>query len=166
MSDSVNPLWDDYILWASVPAGARGAISSDEQWARSKGYSDARQLRRWKKNPLFLARQRELLGERDVEVSVPTTEGDESDYQLVKSQLLDSAKKGNLKAMELFMKLYGRSWIEEEAAARSSDFTGMDFEQLVAEGLVAVSPEVIAGHLRAAGWTVVRGEPDAVVARV
>jgi hypothetical protein len=74
--------------------------------------------------------------------------GDEADYRVVKAQLFDAAKGGNLKATELFMKLYGKSWIEEEAASRVSDFSGMDFDKLVAEALV------VAG-LRARGWSVV-----------
>ena len=172
MSEKFNPLWDEFILWSAVPVEKRGSVASEDDWARSKGYADARQMRRWKKDSRFVARQRELTGSDASEVvtSPPQTgfEGDEADYQVVKAQLLDSAKGGNLKATELFMKLYGRSWIEEEAAARASDFTGLDLESLVCEALVAVSPEVVADHLRVAGWSVTApaGGPDAGDSRV
>ena len=155
MSEKLNPLWDEFILWSAVPLEKRGAVSSEDDWARSKGYSDARQMRRWKKDSRFLERQAELLGD-DVALVTQVSasySGDEADYQVVKGQLLDSAKGGNLKATELFMKLYGRSWIEEETAARSSDFTGMDLESLVCEALMSLSPTAMAGHLQEAGWS-------------
>ena len=156
MSEKLNPLWDEFILWSAVPVEKRGAVSSEDDWARSKGYADARQMRRWKRDDRFAERQAELLGDDvpTVTSASATYSGDEADYQVVKAQLLGSAKGGNLKATELFMKLYGRSWIEEETAARSLDFTGMDLASLVVEALLALSPTAIAGHLQAAGWFV------------
>jgi hypothetical protein len=79
---------------------------------------------------------------------------DERDYRLVKAQLLTSAKTGNLKATELFMKLYGKTWIDEEQASRSSDFGSMDLEDLVARAVLVLAPEVLADALRAEGWVV------------
>jgi hypothetical protein len=79
---------------------------------------------------------------------------DERDYRLVKSQLLTNAKSGNLKATELWMKLYGKTWIDEEQAARSSDFSNMDLPSLLAETAVAVAPDFFADALRSAGWSV------------
>jgi hypothetical protein len=164
MSEKLNPLWDEFILWLSVPVEKRGAVASEDDWARSKGYSDARQLRRWKKDPRFVERQVELTGGSSLAASRLTSQvaaaaeassADEADYQVVKAQLLDAAKGGNLKATELFMKLYGRSWIEEEVASRATDFSGMDFESLVADALVSVALETVADRLRSAGWTVV-----------
>jgi hypothetical protein len=159
VSEKLNPLWDEFILWLSVPVEKRGSVASEDDWARSKGYTDARQMRRWKKDAKFVARQRELLGDDAPVVTTVTSgdvlSGDEADYLVVKSQLLESAKNGNLKATELFMKLYGRSWIEEEVASRAADFTNLDLDALVAEGLVAVSSEAVAGELRQRGWQVV-----------
>lgn len=163
MSEKVNPLWDEFILWLSVPAEKRGVIATEDDWAKSKGYKDARQLRRWKNDPRFVERQVELTGGVSVPGSHSTSaprsvdesvSGDEADYRVVKAQLLDAAKGGNLKATELFMKLYGKSWIEEEAASRASDFTGMDFDALVAEALVSVSEDAVVAVLRSRGWSV------------
>ena len=163
MSDKVNPLWDEFILWLSVPVEKRGVIATEDDWAKSKGYKDARQLRRWKNDPRFSERQVELVGGSAVAGAYVTSpsgsfedgvSGDEADYRVVKGQLLDAAKAGNLKATELFMKLYGKSWIEEEAASRDSDFTGMDFDALVAESLVSLSEDAVVAVLRSRGWSV------------
>jgi hypothetical protein len=168
MSDKVNPLWDEFILWLSVPAEKRGVVATEDDWAKSKGYKDARQLRRWKNDPRFVARQAELVGDVPV-LRVTSAPGsvaeavsvDEADYRVVKANLLDAAKGGNLKATELFMKLYGKSWIEEEAASRASDFTGMDFDALVAESLVSVSEDAVVAALRSRGWSVVPAPGEA-----
>jgi hypothetical protein len=81
-------------------------------------------------------------------------DADERDYRIVRSKLVESAKQGNLKAQELFMKLYGKSWLDEEQAARASDFSNLELPDLVARAAAAVEPEVLAGALRELGWTV------------
>lgn len=162
----LNPLWDEFILWLATPENERGAVATEEDWAKAKGYSDSRQLRRWKKDPRFMERQRRLTEGMAVRSGATTTFeeednpdfSDERDYRLVKAQLLNSAKTGNLKATELFMKLYGKTWIEEEQASRSSDFSQMDLELLVARAAGALSPEILAGALREAGWSVTSPE--------
>jgi hypothetical protein len=161
MAAKQNALWDEFILWLAMPEVERGVYATEEDWAKSKGYADSRQLRRWKKDPAFIERQRVLLENMASRAGAVTQfdddEGDsadERDYRLVKSQLLTNAKSGNLKATELFMKLYGKTWIDEEQAARSSDFSNMDLPSLLAEAAVAVSPEFFADALRSAGWLV------------
>jgi len=162
MTAKINPLWDEFILWLATPENERGLITSEDDWAQAKGYADSRTLRRWKKNPAFIERQRRL-----TETMVTKTGAavvfdddtnpdfaDERDYRLVKAQLLSSAKTGNLKATELFMKLYGKTWIDEEQASRSSDFGSMDLEDLVAKAVLALSPDVLAATLRDQGWSV------------
>jgi len=166
MATKTNELWDEFILWLATPENERGAVSTEEEWAKAKGYADSRQLRRWKKDPRFIERQRRLtegMASRAGAAAVFSDDdtpdfADERDYRLVKAQLLNSAKTGNLKATELFMKLYGKTWIEEEQASRSSDFSQLDLEDLVARAAGALAPEILAGTLRNAGWTVT--EPD------
>lgn len=162
MTTKINPLWDEFILWLATPENERGAISSEDDWAKAKGYADSRTLRRWKKQPAFIERQRRL-----TETMVTKTGAavifdddgnpdfaDERDYRLVKAQLLTSAKTGNLKATELFMKLYGKTWIDEEQASRSSDFGSMDLEDLIARAVLVLAPGALADALRAQGWVV------------
>jgi hypothetical protein len=172
MASKVNPLLDEFILWLSMPENERGAVATEDDWAKAHGYADSRTLRRWKKLPEFMERQRRLTEGMAVKAggtliaADPDDEGfgDERDYRLVKAQLLNSAKTGNLKATELFMKLYGKTWIDEEAASRSSDFANVDLESLVANATAAVAPELLAGALRSLGWNV--EEPGAGAPRI
>lgn len=172
MAAKINPLWDEFILWLSTPENERGLITSEDDWAKAKGYADSRTLRRWKKLPEFIERQRRLTETMVTNAGAAVIFddddnpdfADERDYRLVKAQLLTSAKSGNLKATELFMKLYGKTWIEEEQASRSSDFSSVDLGELVAQAAAAVAPEVLAEVLRASGWIV--EEPDASASRI
>lgn len=162
MAAQINPHWDEYILWLATPAHERGAVSTEEEFAQSKGYADARTLRRWRAKPEFLERQRRLsegLANKtgaSIVFDGDNTEMDseERDYRLVKSKLIESAKQGNLKAQELYMKQYGKSWVDEEQAARASDFSNFELPDLVARAASALSPEVMATALRDLGWSV------------
>lgn len=158
----INPLWDEYILWLATPDHERGPVATEDEWAKTHGYSDARTMRRWKQKPEFQERQRALTQSMASKSGASvvfdgediTFDADERDYRLVKSKLVESAKQGNLKAQELFMKLYGQSWLDEEQAARSSDFSNMELPALVAKTVVAVGAELVAEALREQGYTV------------
>jgi hypothetical protein len=157
----LNPLWDEYILWLATPDHERGPVSTEEDWANAHGYADARTMRRWKQKPEFQERQRRLseglaakTGGAVVFDDEVTIDADERDYRLVKSKLVESAKQGNLKAQELFMKLYGKSWLDEEQSARASDFSNMELPVLIAKAISAIDPETVAESLREKGYTV------------
>jgi hypothetical protein len=157
-------LWEEYILWSATPPHERGETATEQQWAEAHGYTSSRTMRQWKTKTEFKDLQQKLLGRMmknaadsdtleelelgDVDFS------DERDYLLVKTQLLNSAKSGNLKATELFMKLYGKSWIDEESASRNSDYSTQDLEKLVAIAVASLAPEKLASALTAAGWSV------------
>ena len=160
----INELWDEYIMWLATPVNERGPVATEDEWAEAHGYADARTMRRWKQKPEFQERQRRLSeglaaktgativfddGDNSIEM-----DADERDYRLVKSKLIESAKTGNLKAQELFMKLYGKSWLEEEQAARASDFSNLELPDLVARAAASLEPNTMADALRSAGWTV------------
>jgi hypothetical protein len=146
----------------ATPSHERGDVRTEAQWAEAHGYKDPRTMRMWKNKPAFLEMQKSVLGKmvKDPDVDVESLDlgsvdfTDERDYRLVKTQLLSQAKSGNLKAAELYMKLFGKSFIEDEAAARSTDFATHDLERLVATAAAALSPELLAGALEASGWTV------------
>lgn len=158
-----NPQWDDFILWLATPEHERGTVSTEHEWAQAHGYADSRTLRRWKKNPEFLERQMSITqkmvskvggaiitsGDDDI-----TMDGEERDYRLVKTKLVQSAKEGNLKAQELYMKQYGKSWIDEEQASRSSDFSNLELPSLVAKAASVLEPALLAQALRDLGWKV------------
>lgn len=154
--------WDEYIMWLATPEHERGAVATEDEWAKTHGYSDSRTMRRWKAKPEFQERQRRLTEAMAVKAGAAVVfdddsvdiDADERDYRIVKSKLVESAKQGNLKAQELFMKLYGTSWLDEEQAARASDFSNLELADLVARAAVALEPEVLARALRDAGWSV------------
>lgn len=159
MSSKVNPLWDEFILWSLLPDVERGAVSSEEEWAANHNMT-SRTIRRWKQNPMFVARREELSKvasvSRIVDVDAADLSGDEGDYRVVKSTLVQGAKTGNPKYLELYFKTYGKPFVEEEAAARVSDIATANLESVVAETLVAVGEELVVEALRNSGWTVVR----------
>lgn len=159
----INPQWDEFILWLATPEHERGNVSTEDEWAKSHGYADSRTLRRWKKNPKFIERQMSITQKMVTKVGGAiitsddddaTMDGEERDYRLVKTKLIQSAKEGNLKAQELYMKQYGKSWIDEEQASRASDFSNLELPGLVAKAAAALDPETVAQALRDLGWTV------------
>ena len=160
MSKKLNPLWDEFIVWSLTPEVERGSVSTEAEWARVKGMTD-RTLRRWKDQPDFIARRDELANVTRVTRVADVVEGevttaDEGDYQVVKATLLEGAKTGNPKFLELYFKTYGKPFVEEEAAARSASLAGEDLSVLTAEALVLLGEDVVADALRAQGWTVER----------
>lgn len=158
MAADVNPLWDEFIVWLATPVLERGEVATQAAWAEAHGLSD-RAVRKWKTNPKFVERQAEVEARfSGVDLSVAAAEvaggTDESDYMLVKSRLVEQAKGGNAKAVELYFRTYGKPFVEEEVASRQSDFANLDMDALVAEALAAVGPELVAAALRERGWSV------------
>ena len=161
-------LWESYIVWKNTPRHERGVIVTEADWAKQHGYKDVKTMRTWRVKPEFQALEQKILSRLakkaasdfeagDVESLAITGDVDfseERDYLLVKTQLLQSAKSGNLKATELFMKLYGKSWIDEEQSSRSNDYSSMDLERLVAIATASLSPSAMAKALVDQGWTV------------
>jgi hypothetical protein len=160
-----HPLWEEYIIWLNTPAHERGIVATETEWAKNHGYSDARTMRTWKAKPEFKALEQKILSRmmktaaaddslENLELGSEEDFADERDYLLVKTQLMNAAKSGNLKATELYMKLYGKSWIDEESASRNSDYSTQDLEKLVAIAAASLAPELLASALTAAGWSV------------
>jgi hypothetical protein len=153
MSSKTTDLQNAFIVWSLKPISERGAIDTETAWAE-KHKITTRTLRRWKSLPEFQERLAELSEARSVtSVTEQVATADEGDYQIVKAALVEGAKNGNPKYLELYFKTYGKPFVEEEAASRSSDLTGLDLEDLVSRALVAVGPELVAGQLRELGWT-------------
>jgi len=164
MSD-VNKKWDEYILWLATPLNERGAVATEDEWAKSNGFADSRTMRRWKKNPDFLNRQKSITSSmvaKQGAVAVFATEdgaidSDERDYRVVKAKLVESAKGGNLKAQEQYMKLYGKTWVDEEIASRSTDFSNLELPDLIGKAIAALSEEEMISVLVEKGYTVTGG---------
>ena len=157
MSDNVNKKWKSFIAWLDTPPLLRGSVATEEDWAAANG-TTARTLRRWKQDPAFLA-YRASLGANAPAVDAPTVGGsDEDAYDAIKAKLVEGARSGNPKALELYFKTYGKPFVEEEAASRSMDLASADLPELVAAAVASLAPEELERALRDLGWTVERPE--------
>lgn len=160
---ALNPLWDEFIVWLRKPPSERGEVATQADWAAAKGVAE-RTVRKWKSDPRFIARQEELanrfvgVSSDVVEVEVLGESDNENDYQVVKGTLLSQAKKGNAKAIEMYFRTYGKPFVDEENASRSTDLSVLELEGLVSRALLSVSPELVAAGLRERGWTVLGPE--------
>jgi hypothetical protein len=158
-SAATNPLWDEFIVWLNTPEHERGEVSTEEEWAAEHGIAD-RTLRRWKKDPKFVTRREaHRVGTNAASVTgadfdLENASVDEVDYLLVKARLVEAAKTGNPKAQDLYFRTYGRTFVEEEAASRTSDLANMELDDLVSRAVLAVGPDKVAAHLTLLGWTV------------
>ena len=163
MSERSSKLWDEYIRWSLTPASERGSIATKAEWARAKNVTD-RTLRRWEQDERFIARMDELSDKvaeervasaaRVVDEVEEDVSADEANYRVIKSKLIEGAAGGNQKDRELYFRTYGKQFVEEEAAARISDFASMDLEDLVAEALTVLGPSAMVAFLEKRGWKV------------
>lgn len=153
MAKNSNDLMGAFLVWSLKTPSERGAINTETAWAEKHGVS-TRTLRRWKTLPEFQERLAELSEGKSATASTAGSgTGDEGDYQVVKAALVQGAKEGNPKYLELYFKTYGKPFVEEEAASRTADLANLDLEDLVGKALVAVGPNMVADQLRALGWT-------------
>jgi hypothetical protein len=164
----------NFLTWFLTPENKRGPLATMTAWAKANGFSE-RTVRRWKTEDWFL----EAVATHD-QMAVAQTEeqrspkppvggstpprhaeegdapsGDEADYQEVKRALVAGARNGNPKYLDLYFRTYGKPFVEEEVAARSTDLSGENLEDLVTRAVLALGPELVAQALRLDGWTVV-----------
>jgi hypothetical protein len=152
MTKSSNDLMNAFLVWSLKTPSERGVISTETAWAEKHGVS-TRTLRRWKSLPEFQARLQDLEDGKSVtSVTAEVGTGDEGDYQVVKAALVEGAKQGNPKYLELYFKTYGKPFVEEEAASRTADLANLDLEDLVVKAVVAIGPDMVADYLRSLGW--------------
>jgi hypothetical protein len=153
---AVNPKWDSYIKWSKGLDATQAHISTDEEWAIANGVAD-RTVRRWKQSKEFQDRVRVIAAsERKGTVSVVSEDMsvDEAEYLQVKAQILESAKGGNIRSQDLYIKTYGKSFLEAELTSATNDLAGLDLDSLVCESVLAIGEALVAAALRERGWTV------------
>ena len=170
MSQNYSELQDRFVEWLLLPEFKRGAIASEAEWGRVNGVS-VRTIRRWKSSERVTL----ALQGRETAPVVPEDQGgvfdasegptgplvgDEADYRQVKVALVEGAKSGNPKYLDLYFKTYGKPFVEEEVAARSTDLAGMDMDDLVAATLSTVNIDAVVKFLESQGWSVVRLNGD------
>jgi len=148
--------WDqlksEFIEWSLLDKHQRSLASlpaHETEWAKAKDVSD-RTLRNWKNDPAFMekieARQKEqalrLPGSTitgSASLAVPESDGsDESDYTIIKAKLIQRAASGDKGALDTYFKTYGKTYVDEENAARRSDFRDIDTDELYTRVLLLV----------------------------
>jgi hypothetical protein len=156
-------LWEELVVWLATPPSSRGAVSTEEEWAVAHNTS-ARTMRRWKQDPKFVEMQetyqrrlearaaaaKEAAPELDDDGDV-----DEKSYLKVKAKLIEGAASGNPKYMDLYFKTYGKPFVEEEAAARTTDLVALDLDELIVRTVSLLDPKSLAKELAELGWVVV-----------
>jgi hypothetical protein len=157
--------WDqlksEYIEWVLLDRHQRAVSNlpaSDTEWAAAKDISD-RTLRNWKSDPEIAARietrqKEQALRLPGATLSGPTsfgvanTDEPESEYQLIKTKLLQMAAAGDKSALDTYFRTYGKSYVEEETAARKSDFRELDTGELYRRALALIPDDLLEEELR------------------
>lgn len=152
MAKTTTDLQKAFLVWSLKTPSERGVLDTETAWAEKHGVS-TRTLRRWKSLPEFQEQLGEIKEARNVTTVTEASSPDEGDYQVVKAALVQGAKEGNPKYLELYFKTYGKPFVEEEAASRTADLANLDLEDLISKALVAIGPGLVAGQLRELGWT-------------
>jgi hypothetical protein len=159
---------EEYAYWCATTKRLRvtlGLPQNDLQFAKAKEV-DPRTLRRWKAEEAFIERvkehKKELANNRpNSTISkgdlVPVTEADdpvfdpdlsvdEQHYLQVKDTLIRMAQEGNQGAIDLYLKHYGKSFVENEQQG-FDDYREMSDDRLVDETLSFIGVDRVSAWL-------------------
>lgn len=180
----LNDVRAEFAYWYALPRRMRtslGLPATEKDFAEYKGVA-ARTLRRWKSEETFQKiveqHKHDLTGgvknsavaaiqkpTREIEtlepatltddpVYDPTLSPDEQKYLQVKDTLIQMAMDGNQGAMDLYLKHYGKSFVEAERQ-EFADYSDYDDDRLIAELCE------LAGVDRISAWLAERAAADA-----
>jgi ribonucleotide reductase alpha subunit len=170
----MNNRWEEFANWLIMPEDQRNRLNlpkNQMEYAKAHDISD-RQLRRWKSDPVFQAlvdkkkntRNRGLAAvavdgspavlDDSVFLEEDSVESPEEEYQTIKSTLVKGAMTGDPKYLDMYFRTYGKDFVAEEAAARSSDLSGLDLSDLIVSAVSELDIESVVSHLEALGYTV------------
>jgi hypothetical protein len=147
-----------------------GLPLTDVAWAKVKGLNP-RRVGKYRSDPFYLEcveRLREVTSMRiapggsavlsDVMLSKSPGVDDLSDYTAIKSQLAALARQGDARALELWLKTWGKPFLDEETSNRVADLASMSDEALVSMVVDVVSVGLLVSVLEGRGWRVVPTE--------
>jgi hypothetical protein len=167
---NVSPQWDGFANWLLTDEATRDRQNlpkSQAEYALATKVSD-RQLRRWKADPMFKALLEKKAGKSRglaavsvdgvpavLEASEEELAGNpEDDYQAIKGQLVKGAITGDPKYLDLYFKTYGKEFVAEEIAARTSDLAGLELDDLIREAASVLDERGLVAYLRSKGYTI------------
>ena len=166
--------WEAFANWLAMDESMRKRLNlplNQTEYALANKMSD-RQLRRWKTDPVFKALVDKKLGisapptpsatvgARSVEAAPlpsdeePEQSTPEDEYLAIKSALVKGALTGDPKYLDLYFKTYGKEFVAEEAAARTSDLAGLDLADLILEAAASLDRDRLAAYLVDQGYEV------------
>lgn len=178
----VSPQWDAFANWLLLDESARERLNlpkTKAEYAIAHKISD-RTIRRWQNDPMFkalLEKKSQAKGKRGLAaVSVDGTpavldldqgleeyrdtgqdqDSQDDEYQQIKSALVKGALTGDPKYLDLYFKTYGKDFVAEEAAARTSDLAGLSLDDLIVETALVVGEDNLVDYLRSKGYEVSR----------
>lgn len=168
---NVSTQWEGFANWLLADSATRDRQNlpkSQAEYALAAKVSD-RQLRRWKADPMFQALLEKKRGKAkglaavsvdgvsaDLEASEEELAGNpEDDYQAIKGQLVKGAITGDPKYLDLYFKTYGKEFVAEEIAARTSDLAGLELDSLILEAASVLDERGLVAYLRSKGYEIV-----------
>jgi hypothetical protein len=160
----------DLAEWDQLDRSQRRALGvpvSDTEWAKVKGLNP-RRVGKYRLEPFYekcVADLRSITKKRlapggsvalaDLPFSAASAGVDDvADYSAIKAQVASLARQGEQRALDLWLKHWGKPFLDEEIAGRVTDLASFSDEQVVEQVVGVVSPVLLASVLRDRGWVV------------
>jgi hypothetical protein len=146
---------------------ALGVPVSDTEWAKVKGLN-VRRVAKYRNDPYYavcvdklrnITKKRIAPGGSASLADIASLNGapgvdDLADYTAIKGQVAALARQGEQKALDLWLKHWGRPFLDEETANRVADLASMSDEELVRVLVEMVNPALLSSVLEVNGWGV------------
>jgi hypothetical protein len=166
----ISNQWESYANWLILEPGQKERLSlpkTKEEYAQGNNVS-VRTLRRWQNDPMFKALvEKKLAVKVNSEISAVSVDGtplqleeeeikssDEDEYIQIKSTLIKGALTGDPKYLDLYFKTYGKDFVAEEAAARTSDLAGLSLDELIIDSITLLGETNVMDYLRSKGYEI------------
>lgn len=176
----ISPQWEAYVNWLVLDDAQRERLNlprTKSEYAIANKLNE-RTIRRWQNDPLFkalLEKKQAPKGKKGIQaVSVDGTpavleedlveasdpDNPEDEYQQIKSALVKGAMTGDPKYLDLYFKTYGKDFVAEESAARTSDLAGLALDDLILEVALVVGEPRLVDYLRSQGYEIVKRDRE------
>ena len=176
----VSPQWEAFANWLLMDDASKARLNLPKnkvEYSIANKVSD-RTIRRWQIDPMFVAlldKKRAAQGKRGLTaVSVEgvhailaeededsqVVDSPDDEYQQIKSALVKGALTGDPKYLDLYFKTYGKEFVAEEVAARTSDLAGLALDDLIIETAAVVGEDALVDYLRSQGFSIIQPSSD------
>lgn len=171
----MNEGWEDFANWLVIDKDSRERLNLPKtvsEYSIAHKIAD-RTLRRWKVDPVFMAlvEKKQAAKNKKNGITAISVDGTpavlevepdtpEDEYQVIKSTLVKGAMSGDAKYLDLYFKTYGKEFVAEEVAARTSDLASLDLTELVLEAAMAVDHQTIFAYLESLGYKIEQRETN------